>query len=453
MPELQQRTKQLSLAFAPLLLLASLWAVGQLDEKEQLFTFLTMYGIAFVAYLLVVRSRMALPQNWIWSLIAIAWLLPFFEMPYLSNDFYRFLWDGEMIHLGVNPFDYTPKEFLTVHPEKITCELLDLFAGMGELSQRNYSVYPAFNQALFYLGTAFSHQIEWQVFTLRIEFLLGVLVLAHYGQKCLKKMGFDRQRILILLVNPLVIIESMGNLHFELIMVTFVLIALYYVLTQNNLLSAIALALAVQIKLIPLLIFPFLLRLIGWKQTILYGLVLFSLVFGSSLLFIDSENLDHFLQSLNLYFRAFEFNSFLLYPYIQWGKLIYGWNRTRTYAPMLANWAFYTILAMAFYGGEFSKEKFFSRLFYGLCIYFLFTSTLHPWYWIFPLTLVLFKPNGTVVLMTGLTMLSYGIYTYGHHSTFNHVMSALNLGIVGLFIYEIFHPNRILSLLRLNQRV
>ena len=39
-------------------------------------------------------------------------LVLFFAYPWLSEDFYRFIWDGFVIGENINPYEYTPSELM-----------------------------------------------------------------------------------------------------------------------------------------------------------------------------------------------------------------------------------------------------------------------------------------------------------------------------------------------------
>ena len=39
-------------------------------------------------------------------------LVLFFAYPWLSEDFYRFIWDGFVIGENINPYEYTPSELI-----------------------------------------------------------------------------------------------------------------------------------------------------------------------------------------------------------------------------------------------------------------------------------------------------------------------------------------------------
>ena len=81
----------------------------------------------------------------------------FFFEPQWSEDGARFLWDGELIRQGQNPYGLTPTQVLEQQGEEsgLSAELFQ------ELNSPNYySVYPPLNQAFFWLG-ALAAQGRW----------------------------------------------------------------------------------------------------------------------------------------------------------------------------------------------------------------------------------------------------------------------------------------------------
>ena len=68
-----------------------------------------------------------------------------FAIPNLSQDFYRFIWDGRMILEGLNPYLYTPDSFITNGKFPIT-QAQELYKGMGTLSASHFTNYPPLKQ-------------------------------------------------------------------------------------------------------------------------------------------------------------------------------------------------------------------------------------------------------------------------------------------------------------------
>ncbi len=127
-------------------------------------------------------------------------------------------------------------------------------------------------------------------------------------------------------LNPLVIIELSGNLHFEAVMIFFCAVSIYFLLKNKMLLAGIFLSLAVATKLFPLIFIPFLIKYLK-RQNRLYFFATFFVC--SIILFIPFLNpvfLKHFLESVSLYFQSFEFNG-SIYKLLRWiGYKIKGYN-------------------------------------------------------------------------------------------------------------------------------
>jgi alpha-1,6-mannosyltransferase len=430
-----------AILFSWLLLLASFYWLFQLSQSEHIVTLVSIYSLAFLAYLLLIFQSEKISPLSFWVGTTVLYSMTFWQMPYLSNDYFRFLWDGEMMHLGINPFDFTPIQVIQL--KSFThCYYLDLYAGMGELSQFNYSCYPTINQFYFYFSTLFSNDIETDIFVMRSLFFLSFIFGIFHLKSLLQTLGLSEKRIYFFILNPLLVIESMGNLHFELVTVTFLFAALNLLLKNKFLFSAILFAAAVHVKLIPLLLLPFLLPYLGWKNSIRYYLYSGFTVILLSLVYLNPSNVDNFWMSLQLYFHQFEFDSFLLYPYIQFGLLKHGWNLTILYAPQLAKWALMLILGIAWNRSKISEKELLKRMFWGIMVYYFLTSTVHPWYWILPLALSVFHFSWSILLATFFAIFSYGIYEFGNISDYRKMLAALNILIMVIFLLEIINPDK-----------
>lgn len=424
-----------------LVLFISTFFITRLSQSQHFIEVVIFYTFSFVAYLSLLKYAHLFSKRslYIGSLILMA--ICFLHLPYLSNDYFRFLWDGEIMHLGINPYDFTPNQLI----QKLSfsdCYYLDLYAGMGELSQSNYSCYPTINQGYFYLSTLFSNDIATNIFILRLLIVVTIAVSAYYIEKLLIHFGFNVKRIFILLLNPLVLIECISNLHFELTMVAFVLMALYFLIKDKLIISSILFAFAVHVKLIPLLILPFLLSYLGWRRAFRYYTLTGISIILLFLIFIDFGNYENFLLSLQLYFSRFEFNSFLLYPYVEYGKAEYGYNLISKYGPQLAKMALLVILGIAWKKRFLTSTEMIERILLGLMVYYFFTSTVHPWYWVLPLGFSLFKFSWSLVLLTFFTTLSYGIYAYDFNPTFRLILAGINGFLLLMYLAEVLKMKR-----------
>jgi alpha-1,6-mannosyltransferase len=418
------------------LFVLTLFTIGYIDRQQHWLLF-SVYFLSFTAFIGVLRNHESNKELFI--LLGIFALGGLFLMPELSNDYNRFLWDGEWAMRGVNPYDHVPTELLHRSAYTQSSYLHGLYENMGTLSQNNYSCYPPLTQVFFAIAAFFSESTMGGILVLRLLFA-GMLALAlHFATKYFEHHQDLGTYIGLLFLNPLFITEVYFNLHFEGMMIAFLLLAFGFLMTQQLVLGSLLFAAAVQIKLVPFLLLPFFWRFYGWKKALtLYtfvGLVVLLLFMP----WIDLSNYRHFLESLGLYFQVFEFNSFILYYYLEYGYWKLGWNATLFYGPRLARIAIQFIVVLALYG-EFSDVKtLFKRMTIAYFIYLILSSTIHPWY-ILPLLMLSMYTNYLFPLVWTFTVfLSYTFYSKGNNASSNELILWLEyLPVLLVLGYELY---------------
>jgi alpha-1,6-mannosyltransferase len=185
---------------------------------------LFLYTLAFAAYGALSTGKffflkILLPVTIIFRVLFL------FSWPALSDDYFRFIWDGRLVVAGFNPFEHLPSYYLTFN-EQISGINAELFQQLN--SPQYFSVYPSFCQIVFALSAWLAPQNNWGmvlimrliVLTAEIGNIVILLKLLRYYQKPAKQ-------VLWYALNPLVIVELTGNLHFEAFMLFF-LFAFYY---------------------------------------------------------------------------------------------------------------------------------------------------------------------------------------------------------------------------------
>ncbi len=332
-----------------------------------------------------------------------------YSSPELSNDFYRFLWDGHLMRIGVNPFLHTPSQII----DKITFPLADsLYEGMGSLSQSNYTCYPPLHQFIFLL----SAWVSPFSITGSLIFLHVIMILAAIGNtiliyKLLKQWNIARSNLVLFVLNPFVIIELTGNLHFEGIMIFFIVYSLYLLVKNRYFLAAVMFGLAISIKLIPLILIPLLIHKLKIKKgmvfSVLSGLTFIILFFP----FFSNEMVNHFFASLELYFQSFEFNASLYYIIRSIGYTITGYNIIRTAGVVLAALSFLTILLIAFKSDTSRWKQTVQAMMFTMIVFYIFSTTVHPWYIAPIVVLSVFTSYRFVIVWSFLIILSYIAYS------------------------------------------
>lgn len=332
-----------------------------------------------------------------------------FSTPELSNDFYRFLWDGHLMRMGINPFLHMPSQIIN----QITFPLSDiLYNGMGELSQSNYTCYPPLHQFFFLLAAWVSpYSIKGSLFFLHVVMILAAIGNTFLICKLLKKFQIAQHNLVLYVLNPFIIIELAGNLHFEGIMIFFILSAIYLLIKHKNYLAAIVFGLAVSVKLIPLIFLPLIIKKLKIKQ----GIV-FSVVTGATFLllfmpFFNHEMVSNFFTSIDLYFQTFEFNASIYYIVRSIGYAITGYNIIQTAGLVLAGISFFSILLIALKSNTTQWKQVMQAMMFTLTIYYALSTTVHPWYIAPIIAFSVFTPYRFVILWSFLITLSYIVYS------------------------------------------
>lgn len=365
-----------------------------------------LFSLAFACYWFLAR-KLDLKTG---MLAALIFRLTFlFSLPALSDDYFRFLWDGRLFAAGENPFQHLPDFYRQNNFRGIPGLNLNLYAGLN--SPHYFTVYPPVCQFIFALAGWLSPENNAVgVWLMRLFILAAEAGTLWLLPKLLGQFRLQKEKALWYALNPLVIVELTGNLHFEALMIFFTLGAFYLLGRKQYHFSALSLSLAVCSKLLPLMLLPFLIRHLGVKK----GLVYCSLTgIGFLILFLpflDSKLIAHFSNSLNLYFQKFEFNAGIYYL-VRWlGFYLSGYNQIALIGPLLSAFVFVGVLLLAVFG---KVQNTFSLLRYfmvALTLHFLLATVVHPWYLTTLVALGTLSNLRFPLVWSGLAILSYAAY-------------------------------------------
>lgn len=432
-------SEQKSLPFFVILSIILFVLIGYYIERYETVPLFICYFLAFALYVVIIRNYHLLDKKQVAFLLVASLLFRValvFSIPALSDDFYRFIWDGRLLAAGLSPFSDVPSFYMT--PGHTVPGLdSELFDKLN--SKERFSSYPPVCQLVFWISAALSPaSIQGSVLIMK-----GILFIFELGtfwvmMKLMRCFEMNPAAILIYALNPLVIVEITGNLHFEGVMIFFLLTAIYVLKTRRLVLSSFALALAVDTKLIPLLFLPLFLRPLTWRNAV----VLWGLTGAISLLLfiplLDEGIISGFSSSLQYYFQHFEFNASIYYLIREAGYIVFGFNIIQFAGPLLATVATVLILIISFRKADGSSPeklgpKFFTTMLWCLFIYFISTTTLHPWYIITLLAISVFSGHHFPILWTGLIFLTYSGYSeYSFHE--NYFLVALEYIILFAYI-------------------
>ena len=235
------RARRHALAVAGLVLIAvggaGLTLGGDLLQRLPLsFAF---YGLAALGFLLVFRAPSAAPRRAA-IVLALALRLAFLPVaPSLSDDVYRYVWDGRVQAAGIDPYKYAPS-----NPR------LDgvAYADRGRINHPDTrTIYPPLAEVLFLAvgglgGGLLAFRLVFGAFDLLAALALVTLV--------------ERRRrpavMVLYLLCPLTIVETWGSIHLEVVAVALVVAAAALLRRgRHDGAAGVALGLAAAVKLTP----------------------------------------------------------------------------------------------------------------------------------------------------------------------------------------------------------
>ena len=390
-------------------------SVSYFTKPYEFVTFIACMGALFTIYaFLLIKKRFAFDVKTIVMAGVLLRLSLLFITPNLSDDYNRFIWDGQALIGGENPYLLLPDSFVT------TDKAVELGMDGAYYDQMNskeyYTVYPPLNQVIFAAGAKAGGTSIWgNVVMMRLLIFLAELGSIFLIIKLLQFFKRPLKWSLIYVLNPLVILELTGNLHFEGVMIFFMLLALYLLIVRKNWeISALAFAGAIMTKLLPLMLLPLFFRRLKWRSILYYIIVGFvcALMF---LPFISKELIENFASSLDLYFQRFEFNASVYYL-LRWvGEQITGWNLIQVIGPALGGLVLIGILFITFREKEPNWEKLFSRMLFVLTIYFALATIVHPWYLSTLILCSVFTGFRYAIVWSALIFLTYFKYNTGEY--------------------------------------
>lgn len=316
---------------------------------------------------------------WIVISVAIVMRLPFlWSEPTLSEDVFRYVWDGRLVAHGVNPYLHAPADSALAPYHDALLSRLNHFDVP--------TIYPPAAQLLFgAIARVNASERAFRIATLPLEAALWVALLF-----LLRRRGLAAHGLLLFAWNPLVVIESYGSGHLDLWMTAFLVISLALMETRRSVTGGAALATAVMTKYTPLLLAPYLVRRRRW---ILLGSALAVAVL-ITLPFLGAGPMLG--AGLGTYLRHWEFNGGL-YKILRALGVTDPATRTALAAALAAAALWISLRARTAPGAAMAL----------FTAYLLASPTLFPWYLVPVAALLPLHPNAALIAFSGLVALSY----------------------------------------------
>jgi hypothetical protein len=357
----------------------------------------------------------------------------------MSDDIFRYVWDGKVQHAGFNPFEFSPNA-----PEGIDIrEKWWTSINNPHVS----SPYPPFSQVIFWLITVPDLDITGYIFEFRLLVILIDICLIITLNRFIVHLHLLKRRLIIYAWSPLTIFELAGNGHNDGIASFFMILSIYWTITtknkSKNVFAAIFLALAILTKTFPVFALPFLIRHWRIKEIMAFSatLIVFSLSYTTNkILFpLIPQGQVHFVKN-------FRFNSSIYRVLIS----ISGGYKIYEIEFVLILSVVIVLILLIINGYTYwlthspltdSEESLVERISFALFVLLLFSADVHPWYLLWILPLMVIKPQESVIIWSLTIFFSYEVYQdFDSHGIWFEKRSTLLLEYIPVFsmlIYQI----------------
>ncbi|MEJ2166755.1 MAG: glycosyltransferase family 87 protein [Desulfobacterales bacterium] len=370
-----------------------------LSGLEELKRYIAIFMFLSVLYLIGVFAVLKLTSGdqGVWRLTGIiiflavvfrlALVVP--EPAVLSNDIYRYVWDGRVQQNGINPYLYPPE----------SAELEDLRDDriFPNINRKEYpTVYPAGAQVFFRLFHLLVGDSVGGYKAIMVFFDISTLLILT---ALLQNRGFNPSRIIIYAWNPLVLYEISYSGHLEGLVVFLMTAALYLHAVHKKIPAIVMLAISAAVKLYPaLLLAAFVNRgdrikgLAVFAATILLLYVPFVGAGGKIAGFLPVY-LKNPYESFNLGLKYFLMH---LIPWLDYDTLSMAFIITLVIAGLIVFLRQKNGMEVLRYG----------YILTGLLMI-LMPASLHPWYVIMLIPFLVFYPGAAWLIFTCTVALSY----------------------------------------------
>ncbi|MBO6880639.1 mannosyltransferase [Winogradskyella sp.] len=408
-------------------------------------------------------------------------LLFLFAIPNLSQDFYRFIWDGRLILEGLNPYLYTPDSFIQNGKLPVK-QAQELYNGMGALSSSHFTNYPPLNQLCFTIAALFSGKsVLGSVIVMRVIIIAADIGTLYFGKKLLERLKIPSKRIFWYILNPFIIIELTGNLHFEGVMIFFLVWSLYLLHCGKWKWAAVVLACSISVKLIPLMFLP----LFFWwfrknpkenvianemKQSVsnekiasslksslsadrqarndVFKLISFYTIVGMTTLllflpFFSMKFINNYTETVGLWFGDFEFNASIYYLARAIGYAITGYNEIAIIGKILPIVSLFIILGFSFFKKNHTIPKLTTSILLTFTCYLFLSTTVHPWYIATLVILCVFTNYRFPMVWSLVVVLSYLAYLNVDNSENLWIIALEYIIVFSVFIWELWQKRKL----------
>lgn len=415
---------------------------------------LTFAGVVWVALIPVLKAHTQTTKTSIHFFLSVLFVglclrgLFIGSTPIYEDDWNRYLWDGAVAMQGVNPYLYAPEEIALADgsTNEDILKLAELSKSHDNFIDRiNHpsltTIYPPLAIGIFTLSAKIN---QLNLDTLRVIFLLSEGLTLFLLSKALA--AYNRPQIWAALyaLNPLVIYTGMNTAHMDVLLVP-CLLATLLLIKSRPFWAGLALSAAAAIKLWPLVLAPIFYR--QWLKIPKIYIGSAILIAGISAFFLSpmflylGEN-----SGTSAYAQNWQTSSFL-FPLIE-TALSALTEHSGAAARLFVS---VTIVGISLWLGfsRLLRGKFIiqedanlpTALLYLTLVFFLLSPTGYPWYAIWFMAFLPFKPlYGAAALIASLPLyyVRFALGEAGQYSLYTHYLVPLQFGLPLLILMAEF---------------
>ena len=341
-------------------------------------------------------------------------LMFLFRSPELSDDIYRYLWDGLAVLHDNNPYAFAPSDVKPLAAESA--------ALLGHVNHPHLvTIYPPAAQIIFAVGAFLGGISGIKAVLVALDIAVCAVML-----RLLSQMKMPPSRAALYAWHPLPILEIASSGHIDGAGIFFLMLAFMLLVPRKNnpdispsnndaapAAAGVAFSFAVLIKLFPMVFFPAFLFLTGRKgmKPFIFGAAIGAAALTTPFL----PGLYNIFTTLDIYVRNWEFAGFVF-------QSLHKIFPSGSTARQILAVSFLLVMAVL-YASLFRKRDnpaedidtpsllpaAFNTAYCIALAFLLLTPTLHPWYALYLACLLPFVPGAAGLVMTWAVFLSYSV--------------------------------------------
>ncbi|MEO5906222.1 MAG: hypothetical protein ABIQ11_05820, partial [Saprospiraceae bacterium] len=282
-------------------------------------------------------------------------------------------------------------------------------------SKEYYSVYPPLTQLIYYVSFLINHlNIGGHIIFFRIGNVLADCLIVFLLWSLLKRLNMDVKKILVYALNPLIIIELTGNLHMEGMMIAAFLGGVLLTIRHRAIAGSFLISVSIALKMMTAIFIPFIWKEIEKRKRITS--IACCAIITTALFYFFFSGRPGWLESISLWMQTFEFNASIYYIVREADAMFRGYPYIQLIGPVMTACALLSIFIVWIHYLKKQSFHWTSAMLIAMTAYFLFSTTIHPWYLSTLIALSVLSRHTWPLIWSYLIFLSYSHYQDGGFS-------------------------------------